>query len=54
MIEQESRGERLVKLRITGDRDELVALAMTLMDAVDDGKAKTKLAEAKIVVRCDG
>lgn len=41
----------LRKLKIEGTEDELKSLAMTLMDAVDNGKAKRQIEATKLVVK---
>jgi hypothetical protein len=53
-IEQESDGDVLERLTVTGDRESLIALAMSFADAIQDGKAKARIGDMRLRIRCEG
>jgi hypothetical protein len=52
MIEQQTKNNRLAKLKITGTPDELKALALDILDATDHGKTITTVGQTTIRIKC--
>jgi hypothetical protein len=52
-IYQYSRGKDLSILNIVGTEEELICLAMFLMDAVADGKREFTIESTRCMVRCE-